>query len=68
MTVNLLIERFEMSVYYYYYYYYLLSRKVLMSAVKVAGVSRSVVFFQVFFRSFFHIFCVDVSPVQAPGL
>ena len=22
MTVNLLIERFEMSVYYYYYYYY----------------------------------------------
>ena len=22
MTVNLLIEHFEMSVYYYYYYYY----------------------------------------------
>jgi len=22
VTVNLLIERFEMSVYYYYYYYY----------------------------------------------
>jgi len=24
VTVNLLIERFEMSVYYYYYYYYLI--------------------------------------------
>jgi len=52
VTVNLLIERFEMSVYYYYYYYYSqLSGQALVQSRKSISFENVLTAFNSFFWS-----------------